>query len=301
MEVSPQSVRSSTFKTVRKGFDPDEVNAFKDRVAGAIETAQNQAAAMEARARAAVAKLQEVSQQTSAPEPVAVEPTITATVDEEATISRTLLLAQHTADRTMATAEAKAGTVTSEAQARAKVIVDEARAAAAATVDQSRDEARRAGDEERTAARNEVQALLARRDFLLSDVDHLEQYVAAQRERLRDAAVSLHELVERVPGGLGEMRRPLLSASADAESPAMESDDVGAAPADTDSLDDSTVDDSDSTVASTDDEAPASGIDVGSASSSGGGVDIDDITGEIPVIEAEPNAQLRIIGDDFTR
>jgi hypothetical protein len=46
-------------------------------------------------------------------------------------------------------------------------------------------------------------------------VDHLEHHIGAQRERLRDAAVSLQDLVERVPGGLGEMRRPLLSASAD--------------------------------------------------------------------------------------
>jgi hypothetical protein len=44
-------------------------------------------------------------------------------------------------------------------------------------------------------------------------VDHLEQYVSAQRERLREAATALQELVDRVPAGLGEMRRPLLSAS----------------------------------------------------------------------------------------
>jgi hypothetical protein len=49
----------------------------------------------------------------------------------------------------------------------------------------------------------------------LSDVDHLEHHLGAQRERLRDAAVSLQDLIERVPGGLGEMRRPLLSASAE--------------------------------------------------------------------------------------
>ena len=68
---------------------------------------------------------------------------------------------------------------------------------------------RRAGAEEteRIKAENEVQALLARRDFLVSDVDHLENHLDAQRERLRDAAVALQELVERVPGGLGDLRR----------------------------------------------------------------------------------------------
>jgi hypothetical protein len=87
-------------------------------------------------------------------------------------------------------------------------------------IDEAKSEARRSADSERVRAESEVQSLLARRDFLLADVDHLEQYILAQRERLRDAAVSLQELVERVPGGLGDMRRPLLSASADSEPPA---------------------------------------------------------------------------------
>ena len=54
------------------------------------------------------------------------------------------------------------------------------------------------------------------RDFLVADVDHLEHHLGAQRGGSADAAVSLQDLIERVPGGLGDMRRPLLSASADA-------------------------------------------------------------------------------------
>jgi VWFA-related protein len=68
MELTPQSVRATGFKTVRKGYDPTEVGGFKDRVASAIESAQNQATAMEARARAAVAKLQELTQSGAAKE-----------------------------------------------------------------------------------------------------------------------------------------------------------------------------------------------------------------------------------------
>ncbi|RLE22910.1 MAG: hypothetical protein DRJ50_06955 [Actinobacteria bacterium] len=56
---------------------------------------------------------------------------------------------------------------------------------------------------------------MARRDFLESDVDHLETFLVDQRARVRDAASSLMEVAERVPGGLGESRRPLLSASDD--------------------------------------------------------------------------------------
>jgi DivIVA domain-containing protein len=211
MDISPQTVRTTSFKLVKKGYDPDEVDSFKEQVAAAVEHAQNQATAMEARARAAVAKLQEVSQQVgSAPAPAA--PTHSGDTE---VISRTLLLAQRTADATVAEARVDADQIVNKARDEAGRVLDTARNMAAKTVDDARFEARRAAEDERVKAENEVQSLLARRDFLLADVDHLEQYLGAQRERLRDAAVQLHELIERVPGGLGDMRRPLLSASAE--------------------------------------------------------------------------------------
>jgi DivIVA domain-containing protein len=216
MEMSPQTVRSTGFKVVKKGYDPAEVDAFKEQVASAVEYTQNQATAMEARARAAVAKLQELSQQVAAaPEPAAAPaPAQPAAADHEV-ISRTLMLAQRTADTTVAEAKVEAEAIVSQARDEAGRVLDNARVMAAKTLDDARFESRRASEDEKLRAENEVQALLARRDFLLSDVDHLEQYIGAQRERLRDAAVQLHELVDRVPGGLGEMRRPLMSASAE--------------------------------------------------------------------------------------
>ena len=214
MDFSPQTVRSAGFKTVKKGYDPSEVDDFKEKVAAAIETAQNQATAMEARARAAVAKLQEVSQQitTGAREAGA---TSSASDQDAENISRTLLLAQRTADHTVAQANADAESITVKARVDATTVIDNARSMADKLLDEARLEARRSAESERIKAENEVQALLARRDFLLSDVDHLEHHLGAQRERLRDAAVSLQDLIERVPGGLGDMRRPLLSASAE--------------------------------------------------------------------------------------
>src|SRR3954471_19837587 len=106
MELSPQSVALTTFKTVKKGYDPNEVRAYLTRLATAIESTQTQAAAMEARARAAVARLQELAAQPAAPpaaraaEPAAAPaaapvpaplvPATEATNDEAQTISRTL-------------------------------------------------------------------------------------------------------------------------------------------------------------------------------------------------------------------
>ena len=210
MEMSPQTIRTTGFRTVKKGYDPAEVEAFRDEVASVVELSQNQATAMEARARAAVAKLQEVSQQGGGRDDRASMPS-----GDTEVISRTLLLAQRTADATVAEAKTEADGVLTQAREEAGRVLDNARTMATKTLDEARFDARRAADDERVRAENEVQALLARRDFLLADVDHLEQYLQAQRERLRDAAVQLQELVDRVPGGLGEMRRPLLSASAD--------------------------------------------------------------------------------------
>ena len=215
MEMSPQAVRSTGFKLVKRGYDPEEVDAFKEQVASAVEFAQNQATAMEARARAAVAKLQEVSQQVQSGAVAPVPAAAPAAGNDHEVISRTLLLAQRTADQTVAEARIEADGIVVKAREEAGRVLDTARTMAAKTVDDARFEARRAAEDEKVKAENEVQSLLARRDFLLADVDHLEQYLQAQRERLRDAAVQLQEMVERVPGGLGDMRRPLLSASAE--------------------------------------------------------------------------------------
>ena len=217
MDISPQTIRSTGFKTVKKGYDPDEVETFRNQVAAAVETAQNQATAMEARARAAVAKLQELSQQVGN-QPAQREtaaPVATSGSGDTEVISRTLLLAQRTADAAVSDARVEADKITAQARDEAARVLDSARTMAAKAVEDARVDARRAVEGERVQAENEVQALLARRDFLLGDVDHLEHYLQAQRERLRDAAVQLQELVDRVPGGLGDMRRPLLSASAE--------------------------------------------------------------------------------------
>jgi vacuolar-type H+-ATPase subunit H len=136
-------------------------------------------------------------------------------VEESETISRTLLLAQRTADLTIAEAQAEADRLLTSARNDAAGSLDAARAEAAALVESARADARRAGESERVKVEGEVQALLARRDFLESDVDHLEQYLVAQRERIVEAVSSLNDLVQRVPGGLADMRRPLLSAAAD--------------------------------------------------------------------------------------
>ena len=218
MEMSPQRVRSAEFKTVRKGADPDEVKVFLSDVADELERAQNQATAMEARARAAVARLQEVSQPGASAPAVAVD----ASVDESETISRTLLLAQRTADTAVAEARSEASKIVGSANDEAASTLDSTREMASQLLAEARVEARRVGEGERSAIASDVEALKARRDFLESDVEQLELFLTEQRNRLREAATSLVDITERIPGGLGEARAPLLSASDDEPSSPVE-------------------------------------------------------------------------------
>jgi DivIVA domain-containing protein len=209
MEINPQRVRSAEFKTVRKGADPDEVRVFLSDVADELERAQNQSTAMEARARAAVARLQELSEAGSA------APTVDASVEESETISRTLLLAQRTADQAIASARAEAEQILRKANDEAARTLDSTREMSAQLLVEARVDARKIGEAARDSVASEVEALKARRDFLESDVHHLETFLADQRARVREAATSLIDIADRVPGGLGDVRAPLLSASDD--------------------------------------------------------------------------------------
>ena len=228
MDLTPSQISSASFRTVRKGYDPDEVDAFLGQVASALEKCQQQATAMEARARAAVSRLQEMqasvaiqsdtaplqSPSDGAPE-AAHDTELHVSPDEAETISRTLLLAQRTADTTVAEAEAEAERIKQEAQAEAEATIDSTREMSAKLLEEARSEARKASEGERQAAENEVQSLKARREFLIGDVDQLEAFLIDQRERLRGAARQIEALCDRVPAGLGPVRPPALSASDD--------------------------------------------------------------------------------------
>lgn len=226
MELTPSQISGASFRTVRRGYDREEVDAFLGLAAQALEAAQQQATAMEARARAAVARLQEsaaAAPEAASPEqpdeatdaPDSAETDLTASRDNVDTISRTLLLAQRTADTAIAEARTEAERIRDDARTEVEATIDSTREMSAQLLEEAKDEARKVGDAERQAAENEVQSLKARREFLVGDVDQLETFLIDQRERLRGAAHQLEALVERVPSGLGKVNPPVLSASDD--------------------------------------------------------------------------------------
>jgi len=104
-----------------------------------------------------------------------------------------------------------------EATTEAETTIDSTREMSAKLLEDAQLEARRASEAERVAAENEVEALVARREFLVGDVDQLERFLIDQRDRLQGAARQIEALCDRVPEGLGSVRPPVLSASDDDE------------------------------------------------------------------------------------
>ncbi len=226
MELSPQAVAAATFKIVKRGYDPDEVRSYLVEVSSSLESSQQQATAMEARARAAIAKLQDASHSGSAVSaaPISAPAAAPVSSDDTENISRTLLLAQRTADATVTDAQAEAAairskaeieatTMTAVARADASAELDRAQVAAKRLVDEAAEDARRARSDEHIRAEAEYAALVTKRDSLLADVEVLERHVAGERSRVRDASVALKDLAERVPAGLAPADRPELSST----------------------------------------------------------------------------------------
>ena len=176
---------------------------------------------MEARARAAVARLQELTAAqehdaaVAAAEPRRRSPWCPPLLrhprrrsgrvapDEAETITRTLLLAQRTADIAVAEAQADAERIRTDARSRPNPPSTRPARCRRRSSRTRASEARRSGEAERVAVENEVQSLVARREFLVGDVDQLEHFLIDQRERLRAAARQLEALCDRVPAGLG--------------------------------------------------------------------------------------------------
>ena len=232
MEYSPQDITTATFAIVKKGYDPGEVRSYLNGVSKALESSQQQATAMEARARAAVAKLQELTQAEQAAPPAPAE--AAPGPEESDAIGRTLLLAQRTADGLIAEARADADTMVNAARAEASTMVADAQRQAETAIEEARAEGRKALESERARVESDVQALLARRDFLLGDVEQLEAFVETHRGRLLDVSTVLRETAE---SDLSVLRRPLLSAADTPTRPGGDAPDVEAAGGATDDAD----------------------------------------------------------------
>ena len=153
--LSPQRLREVRFAEQWRGYRTNEVDAFVDRVAEAFD-------ALEARLREAVARADRA------------EKALHERGSEER-VSRTLVLAERTADAALREAQGEATRLVEEATRRASEVVAEAEARAAL---------QRSEMDARAAA--ELHDLVERRRALEADVALLADYVQRQRGALAE-------------------------------------------------------------------------------------------------------------------
>lgn len=165
MDVSPQTLREVEFRGALRGYNPDDVDEFLDRVAAGIEILQERLRQATERAVRAEARLNDLGEGADG-------------------LRNTLVLAQRTADLAVQEAKDQAAAIVAEAEQRAAANAAEAeRAAAVAAVEAQRQ------------LRAEIAELGQARDALRADVAALEAHLDSERTRVKEA---LAEVLRRL-------------------------------------------------------------------------------------------------------
>jgi DivIVA domain-containing protein len=214
MDGTPHLLTDVKFSERRRGYDPEEVDNFLERVSNAVAQLQDKlreatARAEEADARVADAQRAQAAAEaelsragtdshtlaSSAPAP-ARDPEFEA---ERA--SRILLMAQKTADATIDDANATAQQTVSEARAKAADLVSDAEADADKKLTAAQREADELVEQRRAVVVRDVKELEELKTTVQSDIDVLGQHVDEQRARIRRGVEAL-ALVLDDPDGL---------------------------------------------------------------------------------------------------
>jgi cell division initiation protein len=189
MDVSPQLLREVEFREQWRGYNPDEVDDFLERLALALEELQARLRDTDERAAAAERRLLDASGD-----------------DDE--LRRTLVLARRTADAAIEEARAEAGAIVAEAEGRAGELRAEAERHAEAVRSDAERHAEVVRAEADARAEAELGELAERRRQLDSDADALGAYVDEQRHRIHQELREQLAWIEQ-PGRLTMPPRPV--------------------------------------------------------------------------------------------
>jgi DivIVA domain-containing protein len=244
MDITPQVINEVEFHQRMRGYDPDEVDDFLERVAVAVSRlhdelvqARGRIAAAEQRAADAERHAREAADRGSASAPRAkhdavperavsdvpaattaasADATATAAQAEFETLKRTLVLAQRTADAAIREADVEAAHTTAAAQERADGLLAEASNEAHRIVRTAEQDARKAQEDTRLRLIKEVGALESARDALKGDVGTFERHIDEQRTRLRGTVTELQRLLDDP----GRLRGPAVPNASEVSLPA---------------------------------------------------------------------------------
>ncbi len=157
MDVSPKTLREVEFREKMRGYHPEDVDQFLERVAAGIEVLQDRLRQALERAQRAEAQASEAGGADDA-------------------LRRTLVLAQRTADLAVQEAREQAARILAGAEQQAQAMIAEAE-----------DRARRAHEDALTDVRNELARLESSRQQLQGDVETLTRWVEEHKAHLTSA------------------------------------------------------------------------------------------------------------------
>jgi DivIVA domain-containing protein len=155
MDVSPKTLREVEFREKMRGYHPEDVDQFLERVAAGIEVLQD-------RLRQAVDRAQRAEQAAN------------DAGGSDETLRRTLVLAQRTADLAVQEAREQAARILAGAEQQAQSIIGEAE-----------ERARRSHEDALVEVKGELSKLEASRQQLQADVDNLTRWVNEHRIHLK--------------------------------------------------------------------------------------------------------------------
>jgi DivIVA domain-containing protein len=180
MDISSSLTGTKEFRIVKRGYDPDEVNAFLDQIALGVGELKRKL--VEAEDTAAIARKAAAAPK-AAPAPAPAAAPAPSTEAEE--IHRALILAQRAADEEVRKATEEGATLVASARQQAEDLRAEVEA-----------EVARRRDEGRTDLLTEIDELERVRDSLSNDVVVLERHVEEQREVVQAAVGELQSLLD---------------------------------------------------------------------------------------------------------
>lgn len=186
MDVSPKTLREVEFREKMRGYHPEDVDQFLERVAAGLEVLQD-------RLRQAIERAQRAEQAAS------------EVGGNDDTLRRTLLLAQRTADMAVQEAREEAARIVAEAEQRVHGMMSEAE-----------QRARRGHEDTVVEVRAELTRLEATRDGLQLEIQDLARWLDNHRAQLRaaleDAMARMDHVDLRMPDSPGSRPDEPLSA-----------------------------------------------------------------------------------------
>jgi DivIVA domain-containing protein len=201
MDITPQVINEVEFPLKVRGYDPDEVDDFLERMAVGVGQLQERLEQLTERAAAAERRAAELEKRVreGVPDKAGGSPSAMTPAQETEQLSRTLAMAQRFVDQAMKEAQDDADRLVAEATDRSQRMRTEADV-----------EIERLRNEAQAEIADEVRRLEEARGSLQGDVEALTRHADDQRARLRSSLADFERLLDD-PEGLRTTAGPEVS------------------------------------------------------------------------------------------